>query len=93
MHRQNVTFTSDSQECAGWFYTPDQPATATVVMAHGLAGVKEMRLDAYAERFASAGYNVLVFDYRHFGASAGAPRQLLDLGKQRRDWISVATAT
>ena len=30
-----------------------------------------MRLDAYAERFAAAGYHVLVFDYRHFGASAG----------------------
>ena len=36
-------------------------------MAHGLAAVKEMRLDAYAERFAAAGLNVLVFDYRHFG--------------------------
>lgn len=88
MQRENITFTSDDRACAGWFYAPDQPATATVVMAHGLAGVKEMRLDAYAERFASAGYNVLVFDYRHFGASDGTPRQLLDLGKQRRDWVS-----
>ena len=40
-------------------------------MAHGLAGVKEMRLDAFAERFAAAGYHVLVFDYRHFGDSHG----------------------
>ena len=88
MHRQDITFSSGNQTCAGWFYTPDQPAATTVVMAHGLAGVKEMRLDAYAERFASAGYHVLVFDYRHFGASDGMPRQLLDLGKQRRDWVS-----
>lgn len=88
MERQNVTFTSDGGTCAGWLYITDEPAIATVVMAHGLAGVKEMRLDAYAERFASAGYNVLVFDYRHFGASDGTPRQLLDLAKQRKDWVS-----
>ena len=47
------------------------------VMAHGLGGVRQMRLDAFAERFSSAGYRCLVFDYRHFGASAGEPRQLL----------------
>ena len=46
-------------------------------MAHGFSGVREQRLDAYAERFAQAGLAVLVFDYRHFGASGGEPRQLL----------------
>ena len=46
-------------------------------MAHGLGGVRQMRLDAFAERFSSAGYRCLVFDYRHFGASAGETRQLL----------------
>lgn len=55
-------------------------------MAHGLAGIKEMRLDAYAEVFARAGYNVFVFDYRHFGESGGSPRQLLDIKKQLQDW-------
>ena len=50
--------------------------------AHGLAGVKEMRLDAYAERFCAAGLACLVFDYRHFGESAGEPRQLLDIQRQ-----------
>jgi dienelactone hydrolase len=57
-------------------------------MAHGLGGIKEMRLDAFAERFAAAGYACLVFDYRHFGASEGAPRQLLDIGQQLEDWSS-----
>ena len=57
-------------------------------MAHGLAAVKEMRLDAYAERFAAKGYHVLVFDYRHFGGSEGSPRQLLDIGKQHADWAA-----
>ena len=89
MNRSDITFTSDSLRCAGWFYLADgeRPAPC-IVMAHGLAGVKEMRLDAYAERFAAHGYHVLVFDYRHFGASDGSPRQLLDIRKQHADWAA-----
>ncbi|TDD89249.1 alpha/beta hydrolase [Saccharopolyspora karakumensis] len=59
-----------------------------IVMAHGLAGVKEQRLDAFAERFQAAGYACLVFDYRHFGASSGEPRQLLDIKRQLEDWTA-----
>ena len=56
-------------------------------MAHGFSGVREQRLDAYAERFAAAGLAVLVFDYRHFGASQGEPRQLLSIAPPARaDW-------
>ena len=55
-------------------------------MAHGFSGVREQRLDAYAERFAQAGMAVLVFDYRHFGASEGEPRQLLSIARQLEDW-------
>jgi pimeloyl-ACP methyl ester carboxylesterase len=57
-------------------------------MAHGLGAVKEMRLDAYAERFVAEGYRVLVFDYRHFGASEGEPRGLLDIQRQLDDWAA-----
>jgi pimeloyl-ACP methyl ester carboxylesterase len=57
-----------------------------VVMAHGFSGTRELRLDAYAERFCDAGLGALVFDYRHFGASAGEPRQLLDIRKQQDDY-------
>jgi len=59
---------------------------ACIVMAHGFAGIKEMRLQAYARRFCQAGYHVLMFDYRHFGESGGEPRQLLDIEKQHEDW-------
>jgi fermentation-respiration switch protein FrsA (DUF1100 family) len=55
-------------------------------MAHGFTGVREQRLDAYAERFAAAGLAVLLFDYRHFGASAGEPRQYLSITRQLEDW-------
>ncbi|OBK85073.1 alpha/beta hydrolase [Mycolicibacter sinensis] len=63
-----------------------------IVMAHGLGGVKEMRLDAFAERFTAAGYVCLVFDYRHFGSSSGEPRQLLDIKKQLQDWRSAVSS-
>jgi quorum-quenching protein AidA len=90
VRRDDVTFTSGGEEIAAWFYhpAPDDsfvPAPC-VVMGHGFAGVKDARLDAFAERFADAGIACLVFDYRHFGASAGEPRQLVDIGHQREDW-------
>jgi NAD(P)-dependent dehydrogenase (short-subunit alcohol dehydrogenase family) len=89
MGRQDVVFMSHGERCAGWFYRGEGvEQAACVVMAHGLAAVKEMRLDAYAERFAAAGHHVLVFDYRHFGASTGEPRQLLDIARQHEDWVA-----
>ncbi|MQY26089.1 alpha/beta hydrolase [Nocardia aurantia] len=88
MQRREVTFASGGDTCAAWLYSkPDsQGPRPLVIMGHGLGAVREMRLDAYAERFAAAGWSVLVFDYRHLGASGGYPRQLLDIGKQRADW-------
>ncbi|WP_082580021.1 alpha/beta hydrolase [Pelomonas sp. Root1444] len=89
MTRRDVKFRSQGQECAGCFYPAAAEATnprPCVVMAHGLGGIKEMRLGAYAEQFAAAGYHTLVFDYRHFGASDGQPRQLLDISKELQDW-------
>lgn len=88
--RNDVTFLAEGVRCAAWFYRPDPASQVSpvplIVMAHGLGGVKEARLDAFAERFAAAGYACLVFDYRHFGASGGEPRQLLDVRRQRDDW-------
>jgi pimeloyl-ACP methyl ester carboxylesterase len=87
--RIDVTFDSDGVACAAWLYLPTESGPAPViVMAHGLGGTREMRLDAYAERFRAAGYACLVFDYRCFGASGGEPRQLLDIESQLRDWAS-----
>ncbi len=57
-----------------------------MVLAHGFAFTRDARLDTYAERFVAAGLAALVFDYRHFGASEGRPRHLLDIGRQLEDW-------
>lgn len=88
MERVEVSFPSGSEQCAAWLYPPDgvPKPRPLVVMGHGLGGNREMGLDRYARRFAAAGMAVLVFDYRHFGASQGTPRQLLNIGRQRDDW-------
>jgi len=85
VERADVSFPSGDAACAAWLYRPPQ-ASACVVLAHGWTGVREQRLDAYAERFADAGLAALVFDYRHFGASEGEPRSLLDIRRQLADW-------
>ncbi len=82
-----MSFISGGEQIAAWLYEPDGGGTAPcVVMANGLGGVREAGLPPYAERFAAAGLAVVVFDYRHFGASTGEPRQLLDIGRQLDDW-------
>jgi fermentation-respiration switch protein FrsA (DUF1100 family) len=86
--REDLTFDSGGERCAAWLYRPAtaKPRVPVVVMAHGFSAVREQRLDAYAERFVAAGMAVLLFDYRHFGASGGEPRQLLDIDRQLADW-------
>lgn len=87
--RTDVSFDSRGLRCAGWLYRPTGGGSGPViVLGHGLGALKEMGLDAYAERFSAAGFICLVFDYRHFGASEGEPRQLLDIDRQLEDWSS-----
>ena len=87
IERKDVQFASQGLRCAGWFYRAEGDGTKPcIVLGHGFGGTREMRLDAYAEVFAEAGYHALVFDYRHFGDSEGEPRQLLDIGRQHQDW-------
>jgi hypothetical protein len=88
--RTDVTFESGKGSCAAWYYKQVDAGTDApiIVMAHGFAGVRRLRLDSYAEKFADAGYRVLLFDYRHFGDSPGEPRQLLDIDQQLADWRS-----
>jgi len=85
--QETLSFLSGGERCMADLYRPDASTpTALVIMAHGLGGTRNMRLPAFAERFATAGYACLVFDYRHFGDSGGQPRQLLDIQRQLADW-------
>ena len=85
--RQDTSFNSHGTSCAAWLYRPDgADRPPIIVMAHGFAAIRALRLDAYATRFAQAGYAALVFDYRGWGDSAGEPRRVLDIGAQHADW-------
>jgi uncharacterized protein len=59
-----------------------------VVLGHGLGGTVDSGLLPFAERFATAGLDALAFDYRHFGASDGEPRQLLSVPRQLEDYAA-----
>ncbi|HRD10766.1 MAG TPA: alpha/beta fold hydrolase [Mycobacterium sp.] len=88
--RQDVSIPSGADTCAGWLYLPTGVTKPPVViLGHGLGATREMRLDAFAERFAEAGIAALAFTYRHFGDSTGEPRQLLSITRQLADWDAV----
>jgi uncharacterized protein len=85
--RYDVSFMSGEDICAAWLYMPaGVTPPPVVILGHGLGGTREMRLDAFAERFAHAGIAALAFTYRHFGDSGGQPRQLLSIKRQLADW-------
>ncbi|WND59090.1 alpha/beta fold hydrolase [Mycolicibacterium vanbaalenii] len=91
MTRQEVQIPADGGQIAAYVYRPQVTGggTACIVMAHGFTGTRDDGLPDYAEAFCAAGHTVVLFDYRHFGASTGEPRQLLDIAEQRRDYHTV----
>lgn len=87
--RRDIEFLSKGTTCRAWLYEPAAAGTRPcIVMAHGLGGTRDAGLEPYARRFCAAGYFVLLFDYRHFGASDGEPRQLLSISRQLDDWAA-----
>ncbi|WP_218780434.1 alpha/beta hydrolase [Bacillus sp. EAC] len=80
-------FLSRGLQCAGTLYLPigvNNPAV--IIMAHGFAGIRKFRLDAFAERFAEAGVAAFFFDYRNFGDSEGEPRHWVDPKRHQEDY-------
>ena len=59
-------------------------------MAHGFGGTKDSGLLPFAEAFAEAGLDVLLFDYRGFGGSSGEPRQFAWPPRHREDYAAAA---
>lgn len=72
------------------FYRPKNIKNpAIIIMAHGFAALRQFGLVKFAQRFAQAGYAVVLFDYRHWGGSTGQPRELVSLDDQQNDWKTV----
>ncbi|MEO9140135.1 MAG: alpha/beta fold hydrolase [Jatrophihabitans sp.] len=89
---ETVSFDSHGTRCEAWYLRAlNDDLTTTrgrpcVVMAHGFGATRDAGLLPFAERFAAAGADVLVFDYRGFGTSEGTPRQDVDHRKHRQDY-------
>lgn len=85
--RHDLRFACGDSECAAWLFMPaGETKPPVVVLGHGFAGTRDSGLAPFAEEFARRGIAALAFDYRHFGASGGAPRQLVDPWRQLEDW-------
>ena len=78
---------SGQEVIAADFYRPQtEHKPGVIIMAHGLACLRQFKLVQFAKRFAQAGYAVVLFDYRYWGGSTGRPRELVSLKSQLEDW-------
>ncbi len=66
--------TEDGVELSSWFIAVENPR-ATVIICHGNAGNVSNRMNLI-RMFHSLSLNVLIFDYRGFGASSGKPSEV-----------------
>ncbi|CAJ1581922.1 alpha/beta hydrolase [[Mycobacterium] wendilense] len=91
-HRDDLSFQVDGETVRAWHYPgrgerfagPD--GRPVVVMAHGLGATKDSALPGFAERLSAAGLDVVLFDYRNFGDSDGAVRQVISIRGQLADY-------
>lgn len=97
--RADAEFLVDGTRCAAWHYEGEGDALRSaegrpcVVMAHGMGGTRDSGLEPFAGAFAAAGADVLLFDYRHLGASEGEPRGFVSPWRQLADYrAAVANA-
>ncbi|MEY2191730.1 alpha/beta hydrolase [Neobacillus sp. BF23-41] len=92
--REDVEINAEGTVLRGWLYLPqagENKQKPAIVMAHGYAGLKEMYLEPYAEKFAANGFAVVLFDHRNFGDSDGTPRHEIDPWQQVEDYRHVIT--
>lgn len=89
---EETGFDSHGTRCAAWYLRAGSDALTgdrgrpCVVMAHGFGATRDAGLLPFAERFAAAGADVLVFDYRGYGTSEGTVRQDVAHGSHRADY-------
>ena len=89
-----VTFESQGDTLVGALYLPGdhragEPLNAIVVTG-AWTTVKEQMPATYAAALAERGYAALAFDFRGWGESEGAPRQLEDPARKIEDIVAAA---
>jgi len=81
-------FDSNGVTCRGYIYhhTNISAPRPCVVLTTGFSGTQDTpSIQAAAHEFAAKGFTALTFDYRNFGESDGAPRQLFSIKGQLDD--------
>jgi len=86
--KRDIIIEANGEKLAGWYYGGEEPAPL-ILMSHGFSALMAMGLDDYADRFAQAGFAVLVYDHRNYGASSGWPRNETDPWQQVEDMRAV----
>jgi pimeloyl-ACP methyl ester carboxylesterase len=86
--RTDSDFQSGGIRCAAWHYqAPSRSDTRPcVVMGAAFGATRDSGLEEYAEELSAAGYDALLFDFRHLGDSDGEPRQLVSPKLQLDDF-------
>jgi fermentation-respiration switch protein FrsA (DUF1100 family) len=89
-----VRFESDGSRLSGNLYIPPDYTPGTripgIVVSGSWTTVKEQMAGLYAERLAQRGFVTLAFDFRHWGASEGHPRQFESPERKIRDLANAA---
>ncbi len=90
--RRDIEFDSGGILLRGWLRMPDGGAPhPLVIFAHGMGGLKEWEIPAFADAFVAAGIAAMTFDYRNFGDSEGTPREEVDHCGQIEDFQNAIT--
>lgn len=92
MRTDEVNFFSDGEKIAALWRTPDSfdGQLRSIVQGPGWLGLKDAKLYVrYHEALTAAGFGVLIFDYRGFGASSGDKK--LSLRNQLEDLVNAVT--
>lgn len=85
---ERTGFYSRGVWCAATLHWPvgvSRKSTPAILMLHGWGGVQDALTVSFYEEFTRAGYVVMTFDYRSWGASAGLPRQTISARQRMCD--------
>ena len=79
--KKEVIFYSEDLKVVGDLYYPADYKEGNIypiiILCHGFAGIKQVMIPPYAEKFTQAGFLSLIFDYRGFGESEGTKGRLV----------------
>jgi uncharacterized protein len=89
---ERYEFDCEGDRLVGNLHLPQGDAHGVAILTGPLTSVKEQATGAWASALAERGFVALSFDHRHFGESAGRPRQLENPAAKIADIHAAATS-